>query len=183
MMRLTITHPEITPDNLHCELKCSREKRQAIRIMALVKLLEGNKVGETMRFFGFERGCASEWIKRVNKEGLSGLEIRPGRGVKSRLSEKQKEILRSDLARSPKSFSFQANLWTGKILKEHIKRKFSVTYKLSTMYVLFSELGLTLQRPTRRYLGAKFEKQREFKSQLKKNHQGSQKKPKQCSSR
>jgi len=183
MRQLTITHPEVSLDSLRQALNDSQEKRLAVRILILIKILEGKGVDETTRFFGFHRRSAPRWINKVNKEGLAGLKIKPGRGVKSRLSEKQKDVLRDDLAGSPKSFGFQSNLWTGKILGEHIKRKFSVVYKLPMTYVLLHELGFTLQRPTRQYLGAKPEKQTEFRRELKKNNQSRIARSKQCSSR
>jgi len=170
MRRLKITHPEVNLDSLRRELKSSQERRRVIRVMTLIRLLEGKRVDETTQFLGVNRTRASSWIKLVNKEGLAGLNDKPGKGAKSRLTKKQRVVLKNDLLRSPKDFCFSSNLWTGKILKEHIRRKFNVNYKLSTMYVLFCELGFTLQRPTRKYLGFKPEKQKEFKRELKKNH-------------
>ncbi len=170
MRRLKINHPDVNLNSLHQELKRSREKQKVIRIITLIKLLKGKRVDETTQFLDIDRKCASNWVKRVNKEGLSGLGDKPGRGAKSRLTKKQRSILKNDLLHSPKDFGFSSNLWTGKIFKEHIKRKFDVSYELSTMYVLFYELGFTLQRPTRKYLGFKPEKQKEFKRELKKNN-------------
>lgn len=171
MKALTITHSEITIDNLQNELKKSHEKRKAIRILAIKKLLEGKKKLDVANFLGYSRISITNWVRRVNQKGLDGLKEKIGRGLKSRLTTKQKRKLKNELLSSPKEFGFSSNLWTGKILKEHLQKKYGLTYKLSMMYILFKELGFTLQRPTKKLLGAKSVEQKEFKTKLKKNHQ------------
>jgi transposase len=171
MKRLMITHQEITAERLREELSSSPEKRKAIRILGLLKLLEGKENIETAEFLECHRLSISDWVKKVNKDGLLGLEERPGRGVKSRLSDLRKNELKNDISRSPKEFGFKSVLWSGKILKDHIKKRYGIEYKMSAMYLIFKELGFTLQRPTRKYLGADPKKQEEFKRDLKKNHQ------------
>lgn len=170
MKRLTITNPEVTITSLRAELGNSSEKRKAIRILGLIKLLEGKQNIETAEFLECHRASLSTWVKRVNAEGLSGLDEKPGRGLKSRLSEQQKDQLKKDLTYSPKEFGFNSSLWSGKILIAHIKNKYHVEYHQAMTYILFKELGFTLQRPTREYLGADPIKQQEFKENLKKNN-------------
>lgn len=170
MKRITITHPEVTIERLRAELSASPEKRKAIRILGLIKLAEGKLNIETARFLECNRMSISRWAERINREGLAGLDEKPGRGSKSRLSEQQKAELKKDLTHSPKEFGFSTSLWSGKVLIAHIKNKYHLEYHQAMIYILFKELGFTLQRPTRAYLGADPIKQREFKSNLKKNN-------------
>lgn len=171
MKALTITHSEITIDNLQNELKKSQEKRKAIRILAIKKLLEGKRKLDIADFLGYSRVSLTNWVRRVNQKGLNGLKEKIGRGLKSQLTIKQKRKLKNELLSSPKEFGFSSNLWTGKILKEHLQKKYGLTYRLSMMYVLFRQLGFTLQRPTKKLVGVKPVEQKKFKRKLKKNHQ------------
>ncbi len=171
MKALTIVHSEITITNLRNELKKSQEKRKAVRILAVLKLLEGKRKLDIANFLGYSRVSLTNWVRRVNQKGLAGLREKIGRGLKSQLTKIQKQQLKKDLLKSPKEFGFSSNLWTGRILKEHLQKNYGKNYRLSMMYVLFKELGFTLQRPTRKFLGVKPEKQVEFKRNLKKNHQ------------
>lgn len=171
MKQLTITHPQVTLESLRAELRKTQLRRKTLRILGLIKILEGKKTNDISDFLGVFRTSITDWVKRINDQGWSGLEEKPGRGLKSRLNKSQKLELKKDLLKSPKEFGFPSNLWTGKILKEHIKRCFGIKYQLAKMYVLFKELGFTLQRPTKKLLGVKPVQQKEFKLKLKKNHQ------------
>lgn len=173
MRRLTITNPAVTIEGLRTELSASPEKRKAIRILGLIKLMEGKLNIETAEFLECHRVSISEWVKRANAEGLSGLDEKPGRGLKSRLTKQQKAQLKEDLTHSPKEFGFSSNLWSGKILITHIKKKYKAEYHQAMTYILFKELGFTLQRPTKAYLGADPIKQQEFRDNLKKNNTAS----------
>jgi len=170
MKRLTVTHPEITTGELRKQLSISAEKRKALRILALLKLLEGKRNIDTAEFIECHRASIPVWVGRVNTEGLAGLDEKPGRGLKPRLSEKQKDKLRQDiLCSSPKRHGFSDNLWTGPVIQEHIKRKFGIIYKQANIYVILSDLDITIQRPTKHLLGSKEDKREEFKKELKKN--------------
>jgi len=59
MKRLTITNPEVTITSLRAELGNSSEKRKAIRILGLIKLLEGKQNIETAEFLECHRASLS----------------------------------------------------------------------------------------------------------------------------
>jgi len=169
MKRTPITNPEITKESLRAELKKTKAARKALRILGLLRIMEGKQIKETVSFFGCNRTTVTNWIKNVNEKGLAGLEEDSGRGLKSRLSLEQKEQLKNDLKKTPQDFGFNQVLWTGKIIREHIKRKFKVSYQETNVYLILKDLGFTLQRPTRKYLGQNITQQRKFKKELKKN--------------
>lgn len=171
MKQLTITHSEVTLESLRQELRKTQLRRKTLRILGLIKILEGKKTNDISEFLGVFRTSITGWVKRINDHGLLGLVEKPGRGLKSQLTKTEKQQLKKDLLKSPKEFGFSSNLWTGKILREHLQKNFNKTYQLSMVYVIFKELGFTLQRPTRKLLGVKPEEQKEFKAKLKKNHQ------------
>ncbi len=169
MPALALTHPEATPAQLHAALASTKEHRKQFRLLALLKLHEGKPISAIAEFFGVHRNTIPEWVKRVNAEGLVGLDEKPGRGRPARLTNEQRATIRDHLQRPPTDYGLTGNLWTGKLLKEHIATEFDVHYQLAAMYLLFKELGFTLQRPTKRYLGANPDKQAEFKAVVKKN--------------
>lgn len=170
MKRLTITHREVTIESLREELSSSPEKRKALRILALLNLMGGKKNIETAEFLGCHRASIPAWVDRVNTEGLAGLEEKPGRGLKPKLTESERAKLKHDiLSSTPKDHGLNGNLWTGPMVQEYIKRTWDVSYKQANIYVILEDLGITIQRPTKHLLGAKEDKRTEFKDELKKN--------------
>lgn len=170
MKKLTVTHPDVTVESLRKELSSSPEKRKALRILGLLKLFEGKKNIETAEFLECHRTSIATWVDRVNAEGLIGLEEKPGRGLKPRLVHSEKAKLKYDILNTkPKDHGLNGNLWTGPIIQEHIKREWDVGYKQANIYVILTDIGITIQRPTKHLLGAKEDKRAEFKEELKKN--------------
>ncbi len=170
MKRLKINHPEVTAERLRAELSVSSERRKVLKLLGLLKVIEGEENQDTARFLEVDRHTIGIWVKRVNQDGIAGLEEQRGRGRKPGLTEEQKEALKKVLLESPRSHGFRENLWGGRILLVYIQKTYGITYKLSTMYVLLNGLGYTLQRHKRAYVEENEEKQDEFKASLKKNH-------------
>jgi len=170
MKKLIISHPEVSLEKLKEELSATRERRRAMRVLGLIKLIEGKNKKEISQFFNCHRNTVHDWVERVNREGIAGLDEKEGRGLKGRLSLEQKNALRTEITSSPKSCGFAENIWTGKVLQEHLRKKYHLSYKKTAVYEMFHELGFTLQRPSRKLLGSKVDKQTEFRAKLKKNH-------------
>ncbi len=169
MKQALVVYPGLKLDVVREELRRTPDGRRSLRLLALVKVMEGEQTQEVARFLDYGRHAVTDWIRRVNKEGLAGLDDRPGRGRRWQLSESQRADLATDLTASPKSFGFDTNLWTGSVVREHIARQFGVQYGLARVYELLALCGFTLQRPTTRYLGAKPEAVETFQAEVKKN--------------
>ncbi len=169
MQQSLVTYPGLTLEKLRAELTNSPAGRRSIRLLALVGIMEGRQTQDVADFLKYERHAITDWVRRVNEEGLAGLADRPGRGRPARLTDDQRTSLREHLTQSPRSHGFDTNLWSGPVLRQHIARTFGVTYGLTRLYGLLKELGFTLQRPTSRYLGAKPDHQVAFRQMAKKN--------------
>lgn len=169
MQQSLVTYPGLTLDRLQEELTATPAGRRSVRLLALVGIMEGRPTQEVADFLQYERHAITDWVARVNEEGLAGLDDKPGRGRKARLTDDQRVTLREHLQQSPRTHGLQTNLWTGPVLREHIRRQFGITYGLTRLYVILEELGFTLQRPTSQYLGAKPERQADFRRVVKKN--------------
>lgn len=70
----------------------SQDNRAAIRLRAIVSAKEQG-VNLVAKVFGVNSNTIRAWVKAFAKEGLSGLDYRPGRGRKSNLSKEYLEII------------------------------------------------------------------------------------------
>jgi transposase len=175
MKKLIVTHPEIDLDRLTKELSKTKERRKTLRILSLIKLIEGERQKDIARFLKCHRNTLQGTVRKINQEGLGGLEEKEGRGLKGKLTLKIKTQLKNDLSFSPQSLGYSTNLWTGKVLQEHLRKKYHLKYQKSAIYELFHQLGFSLQRPTRKLIGAEKSKQKKFSSTLKKNQKRNEK--------
>ena len=115
--------------------------RIGIKLFAILQITRGYSSRALEEFFqtSFKQIC--NWADRFDTEGVKGLFLKPGRGRRAHLTDKQKEQLKSDLAKSPKEFGYNSANWTGVLIGEHIKNVYQIEYKLSAVYNLMRNLG------------------------------------------
>ena len=70
------------------------------------------------------------WVNAFNEEGLEAIVPNTPPGRPSRLSEDQKEELKTDVLTHPRELGYDFSNWEGKSVSEHIKTKFGVLLKV-----------------------------------------------------
>ena len=131
--------------------KIDHKTREAIRIRAVQRILDGESPEVIAKTLGYHRSAVYQWLKRYDADGVDGLKYRKIPGKKSSLSEKQlQEIFDIVTSKNPLQLKFPFALWTRRMVKDLILDKFGV--ELSEVYVgrLLRKMGLTPQRPLHR---------------------------------
>ena len=109
---------------------------------------EGAPAQSIMATLKLSRTTYFEWKKKYETHGLDGLRVRPLPGAASKLTDRQISQLRGWLVgRDPRQFQFDFALWTRKIVRELIRRQFSVEMTPQGIGKLLHRLGLSPQRP------------------------------------
>ena len=72
----------------------SSNKNEQMRLQALLLVKNGLSLSKIAEDFSVHCSTVYRWIKRAEKEGLSSLKCKPGRGVKSLLTAEQISELR-----------------------------------------------------------------------------------------
>ena len=76
--------------------------------------------------YGHSPHSIYNWLHRLEENGLAGLQKSARQGRSPRLAM-QEITSRADLSRSPKEFNYTQNVWTGKLLSEHLKSMHSIS--------------------------------------------------------
>jgi transposase len=100
------------------------------------------------------------WIRRVKKEGISGLLDKKYPGARPKLESAQKDKLVQIVEQGPEIYGLDTGVWTGPLIKEVILKEFGVTYHVSQVRRILHQLGFTVQYPRVRLSKADVEKQR-----------------------
>jgi transposase len=116
--------------------------RTGVKLYAILQLTRGYSSRSLEEFFGASFKQICNWADRFDAEGVKGLRIQPGRGRRSRLTEKQQHQLKEDLSRSPEEFGYHSNRWSGSLIREHIGKVYQVDYKPSAVYHLIRRISL-----------------------------------------
>ena len=126
---------------------------EAIRLMAVERVREGQPAAEVIAAYGFNRTTIYKWLQAA---------LRPGVGIKALRSTKatgrprrlrpaqERQVFRWINGRDPRQYGFDFGLWTRVVVAKLIDKKFGVSLGLSAVGELLAKLGLTSQKPLQR---------------------------------
>jgi transposase len=131
--------------------KATLEELERLRMIAADRLDEGKQPREIAEFLGVKPQSVREWRRDYRVGGRAALaSVRPT-GRPRKLSDAQRQELRSLLAQGPAAQGYaDAYLWTTKLIARLIKDKFDVEHHHDHVGVILHELGITPQVPARR---------------------------------
>ena len=140
-----------------------------IRLYAVYQVAKGKSSRKLEELYQTSFKQITNWVHRFEKEGIEGLKDKPGRGRKSKLSEKQLERL-SHLIKneSPVDYGYNTSTWNGVILMAWIKSHLGIEYQKAQIYNLLKKMGFSYQKARGIYPESDRKKQDEFKEELEK---------------
>jgi transposase len=135
-----------TSEQIKLLMESKREYRIAIRLCVVYQLSKGrsSREPENMYNISFKQICTR--ADRFDAEGIEGLRDKPRSGRPPQLSADRQYDLQSDLLKSPEDFGYNTANRSGPPVRDFIKQKYNVDYKLSNIYNLFHALGFSFQR-------------------------------------
>ena len=131
--------------------KLNHIAREAIRIRAVQRILDGESPEIIAKTLGYHRSAVYQWLKRYEAAGLEGLKYQKIPGKQPTLTKVQKQkIFDIVTSKNPLQLKFAFALWTRAMVKDLILDQFSINLSEVSVGRLLHELGLTPQRPLRR---------------------------------
>lgn len=147
MRKLEIAEPDVMRIAIQQEIARSDESRYDHRLHGLLLVTGGYGCQQVADLFGEDRRTVQRWVKRFEAHGLDGLREgeRPGRPAA--LDARQWARLARDLRRTPRDFGHAAHLWDGKLLTEHLRKRYGVRLGVRQCQRFFKQLGFRLRKP------------------------------------
>lgn len=147
MRKLEIADAEIMRIAIQQEIVRSEESRYDHRLHGLLLITGGQSRGQVAELFGENRRTVQRWVKRFETHGLDGLREgeRPGRPRS--LDAHQWATLGKDLRRSPMELGYEAGLWDGKLLSQHLRQCYGVELGVRQCQRLFRDMGFRFRKP------------------------------------
>ena len=140
------------------------EKRAPIvrRLQAVLGALEGETAEALVPRVQLSKRVLCGWVSRYNREGLAGLEDRPGRGRKGALTAKQEQQLQARIRAGATADDGVCTL-RGEDVRQILADEFGVVRQLQATYNLLHKLGFSVLRPRPQHPDADPEAQEAFK--------------------
>jgi transposase len=126
---------------------------EAIRLMAVERVREGEPATEVIASYGFNRTTIYKWIQAALRPGVGmrALRSRPATGRPRSLTPAQEQrVFRWINGRDPRQYGLDFGLWTRTVVVELIEQKLGVRLGVTAVGELLAKLGLTPQKPLQR---------------------------------
>src|SRR5471030_379236 len=129
------------------EFERSEESRYDHRLHGVLLVSSGYSCTEVGQLFGQAATTVQRWVQRFERGGFEGLREgeRPGRPRTS--DESQWALIEADLRKTPRDFGFEAGLWDGPVLSEHLRQRYGIELGVRQCQRLFRQMGFRLRKP------------------------------------
>lgn len=131
----------------------SHETLEAMRLLALDRMAEGESPAEVSASFGLNRTWAYKVRAKARGRGKGKRAVRSTRGTgrPPKLTPAQaRQVFTWINGKNPMHYGFDFGLWTRRIVGELILQRFGVQLSLATIGTLLARQGLTRQKPLQR---------------------------------
>lgn len=171
MSRQKVSLTPLEEKELKEQFRKSKDVRIRERCQAILLRNKGYKVKEIVDILDRSIATIKLWTKLYREGGIENLKPKPQPGNNRKLTKEQKDKINQDLdTKTPNDFGFDRRFWTVKLLKKHVRKKYSVVYKSERSYhALLKYCGFSVHRPTKKDRRQDEAKVKEFKEELKKN--------------
>ena len=137
---------DYTPSDLRRLAAREKDRRAAMRLLAIANALEGMARAEAAWLAGMERQALRDAVLRFNAEGPAGLHDRHRSGRPDRLSAGQQAALKAHVLRGPDPDRDGVSAWRLVDLCAHVARAYGVRYSLWGLSRLLRRLNLSRQK-------------------------------------
>ena len=120
------------------------------RRLALSHLDNGHSVPEIAEFLGVSERAVYYWQAAHRQHGQDGVKAKPPPPRPRKLAPAQERQVLGWFRKSPKSFGFATELWTGRRVAEVIRRKWGIDFNWRYLLSWLKDRGITSQKPQRR---------------------------------
>lgn len=147
MRKLEIADAEVMRIAIQQEIARSDESRYDHRLHGLLLVTGGQSCQQVADLFGEDRRTVQRWVKRFESHGLEGMREGERSGRPTTMDAKQWAALERDLRRAPQDFGHAGRLWDGKMLSEHLHKRYDITLGVRQCQRIFGQMGFRLRKP------------------------------------
>lgn len=120
----------------------SRDHRFLYRLFCVLLLAEGQSPQQVAEWLGEHARTLERWRKRFVEQGTDGLRDDTSPGRPPKLNPEQLNEVLADLTQPAYLFGFSSEKWQGKVLREHLKRRYDVDISLRQCQRLLKQAKL-----------------------------------------
>jgi transposase len=141
---LKINRPQEEYDELMVLQRKEKDARVKQRMLAILAQWDKTPVGLIASQQRVSRRTVVRWVSRFNEEGIAGLYERAKSGCPRKVDYEQ---LYQDLLQSPEEFGYPVQGWNYKLVRDHLKNHYGVTYHPGSIAYILRQLKIRSVKP------------------------------------
>jgi transposase len=147
MKQLFVKEPVLMQIAIQQEIQRSEESRYDHKLHGVLLIANGYDSYQVGDMFGQNPTTIQRWVKRFNESGFAGLRDSERPGRPRLLTENQWGQMEKDVRRPPSDFNFIQSFWDGKLLSEHLRKKYKAEIGVRQCQRMFRMMGFRLRKP------------------------------------
>ena len=159
--------PDVQTTKLKSLYKKEKDPKAKIRLLAAILRKEGKSLSEISSSIQKPIMTVSDWLKRIEEEGLHRIYSIKQTGKPSILTKKQLDRLEKILDESPEKQGIPFKIWTTSLVQYIVKKVFDVMYKIRNIRKIVKKLGFSLKVPRQENIKKNEKSVEDFKKKLK----------------
>jgi len=141
--------PKVSLEELECLYASENRAKPKIRLLCAIHRKNESSIDEIAQITNLKRRTVHAILHRFQERGINGKDSIKQTGRPAFLTLKQRKELVKQLEIGPPKN--KTGLWSTKEVREHIQKKYDVTYTTVHIWELLKALGFSLQRPRPRH--------------------------------
>lgn len=162
--------PNISKENLQKIYKKEKNSKAKLRLLASILRKEGKTLSEISDSIQKPIMTISDWLKKIEKDGLKRIYDIKQSGRLSRLTEDELKKLKEILIESPEKQEIPFKVWTTSLVQYLINKMFGILYKVRNILNIVKRLGFSFKVPRQENIKKNVKAVEEFKKNSKEKY-------------
>ena len=142
-IKLTI----VQKNKLKAFMRNTNNKKEYRRLLAILQKAEGRAFEDIANEHGVSSRSVQRWVAAYIQSGIDGVKIKKTGGLKSGITDEDKEIILSALFNDPHLFGYLRNTWSLRSLAKCLTDELGVPISFKHLQRIIKDLGIQCKRP------------------------------------
>jgi transposase len=134
-------------NSLKSFMKTTHNKKQYRRLVAILQKVKGRPYQDIANEHGVSSRSVQRWVAAFSHGGIDEIKLKKPGGLKSSITDEDREIILSALFNDPHLFSYLRNTWSLRSLAKCLTNELGVPISFKHLQRVTKDLGVQCKRP------------------------------------
>jgi transposase len=125
----------------------TNNKKEYRRLLAILQKAEGRTFEDIANEHGVSNRSVQRWVAAYIQSGIDGVKIKKTGGLKSGITDEDREIIISALFNDPHIFGYLRNTWSLRSLARCLTDELDIPVSFKHLQRITKDMGIRCKRP------------------------------------